>query len=82
LNRYDGGDLAAYGRMVREMDSQVGRFLKAMENTRAAGNTIVVFTSDNGGERFSGTRSSAVRSFRQRVRASAATRNGLRGMAR
>jgi arylsulfatase A-like enzyme len=37
------------------MDMQVGRVLKAISNAKIANNTIVVFTSDNGGERFSDT---------------------------
>ena len=51
----DGGDLATYGRMVVAMDAQIGRVLKALEAAGIANNTIVVFTSDNGGERFSDT---------------------------
>ena len=53
LNDYDGGDLATYGRMVTAMDSAVGRVLEALDRNGIANNTIVVFTSDNGGERFS-----------------------------
>jgi arylsulfatase A-like enzyme len=53
LADYDGGDRATYGRMVMAMDKQVGRALEALEKTHIAQNTIVVFTSDNGGERFS-----------------------------
>ena len=41
--------------MVTRMDLQVGRVLKALDANRIASNTIVVFTSDNGGERFSDT---------------------------
>jgi arylsulfatase A-like enzyme len=52
---YDGGDLATYGRMVESLDSSIGRVLKALEDKGLAGNTIVIFTSDNGGERFSNT---------------------------
>jgi arylsulfatase A-like enzyme len=52
---YDGGDLATYGRMVVAMDKQIGRVLEALDKNRLAENTIVVFTSDNGGERFSDT---------------------------
>ncbi len=52
---FDGGSLATYARMVQQMDLQVGRVLKTLEDTGAAGNTIVIFTSDNGGERFSDT---------------------------
>ena len=47
--------IKTYGRMVVEMDLQVGRILKALDAAGAARNTIVVFTSDNGGERFSDT---------------------------
>ena len=37
------------------MDTQIGRVLQALDVNGLAGNTIVVFTSDNGGERFSNT---------------------------
>jgi arylsulfatase A-like enzyme len=53
LSDYDGGDQATYGRMVTAMDQQVGRVLDALTRNRIAENTIVIFTSDNGGERFS-----------------------------
>jgi arylsulfatase A-like enzyme len=55
LMHYDGGDLKTYGKMVMQLDTQVGRVLAALEKNGVAGNTIVVFTSDNGGERFSDT---------------------------
>jgi len=55
LGAFDAGTLKTYARMVGEMDAQVGRIMKALETTGAARNTIVVFTSDNGGERFSDT---------------------------
>jgi arylsulfatase A-like enzyme len=51
----DGGSLKTYERMVLAMDLQVGRVLKALETNRIANRTIVVFTSDNGGERFADT---------------------------
>jgi arylsulfatase A-like enzyme len=41
--------------MVRQMDLQVGRVQKALETGGIANNTIVIFTSDNGGERFADT---------------------------
>ena len=53
LRDFDGGSQATYARMVRQMDLQVGRVLKALEAGGIANNTIVIFTSDNGGERFS-----------------------------
>ena len=42
-------------RMVGEMDLQVGRVLETLDSTGIADNTIVIFTSDNGGERFADT---------------------------
>ena len=39
--------------MVQSLDINVGRVLQALEANGLASNTIVVFTSDNGGERFS-----------------------------
>jgi arylsulfatase A-like enzyme len=41
--------------MVQSLDANVGRVLQALDASGLAGNTIVVFTSDNGGERFSDT---------------------------
>ena len=55
LGSYDGGTQKTYQRMVEAMDEQVGRVLRALDDNRLANNTIVVFTSDNGGERFSTT---------------------------
>lgn len=52
---YDGGNLATYATMVTALDAAVGRVLKALDERGLAKNTIVVFTSDNGGERFSKT---------------------------
>jgi arylsulfatase A-like enzyme len=55
LRHFDGGTQRTYARMVQAMDRQVGRVLQALDANRLADNTIVVFTSDNGGERFSDT---------------------------
>src|SRR5262249_18810516 len=55
LGSYDSGTLKTYARMCGVMDMQVRRIVKALETAGAASNTIVVFTSDNGGERFSDT---------------------------
>jgi arylsulfatase A-like enzyme len=52
---YDGGNPATYAKMVVALDASIGRVLKALEQKGLAENTIVVFTSDNGGERFSRT---------------------------
>lgn len=42
-------DLPVYAAMVEALDSAVGRVLDKLEQTKLSGNTIVVFTSDNGG---------------------------------
>jgi arylsulfatase A-like enzyme len=48
-----GGSLKTYAEMMRSLDSGVGRVLRALEEAGHARRTLVVFTSDNGGERFS-----------------------------
>src|SRR5204863_4355985 len=52
LGHYDGGTQKTYQRMIVELDNQVGRVLDALKSNGLTDNTIVVFTSDNGGERF------------------------------
>jgi len=52
---FDGGSQKTYRRMVQEMDLQIGRVLEALQINGLAENTIVIFTSDNGGERFADT---------------------------
>ena len=52
---YDGGTLATYAAMMRRLDFQVGQVLDALRRLRLENDTIVIFTSDNGGERFSDT---------------------------
>ena len=52
---FDSGSQATYAAMVTRMDEQVGQVLAALDRHGLAGNTVVVFTSDNGGERFSDT---------------------------
>jgi len=55
LMDFDGGTQKTYQRMIEEMDLQIGRVLQALEANGLTENTIVIFTSDNGGERFSDT---------------------------
>jgi len=52
---FAGGTQKTYRRMIQEMDLQIGRVLDALRANNLAENTIVVFTSDNGGERFADT---------------------------
>ncbi len=53
LQHADGGSLGTYRRMVEAMDAGVGRVLKALTDSGQRDNTLVVFSSDNGGERWS-----------------------------
>ncbi len=51
----DGGTQATYRKMIEAMDEQVGHVLEALRKNSLLENTIVIFTSDNGGERFADT---------------------------
>ena len=48
-----GGNIHTYQRMIHHMDEGIGWVMEALRRTGVAGNTLVIFTSDNGGERFS-----------------------------
>lgn len=52
---YDGGNRSKYVELVETMDENIGRVLRALDEQGLSDNTIVIFTSDNGGERFSDT---------------------------
>jgi arylsulfatase A-like enzyme len=52
---FDGGSQKTYRRMIQAMDIQIGRVVQALNSNGLAENTIVIFTSDNGGERFADT---------------------------
>jgi arylsulfatase A-like enzyme len=55
LRDFDGGAQKTYQRMIEAMDAQIGRVLEALEANGLTENTIVIFTSDNGGECFADT---------------------------
>ncbi|MGH0031965.1 MAG: sulfatase family protein [Myxococcota bacterium] len=50
------GEAGAYGEFVSELDWMVGRVLDALEREGVADETLVVFTSDNGGSYLWGAR--------------------------
>jgi arylsulfatase A-like enzyme len=50
---YNGGSLRAYAQMMRSMDDGIGRVLAALRRASLERDTLVIFTSDNGGERYS-----------------------------
>src|SRR6059058_48879 len=50
------GDLSCYGRpdyKTPVLDAGIGRVLSALQRAKIEGDTLVIFTSDNGGERYS-----------------------------
>ena len=49
----DGGSLKIYASMMKSMDAGIGRVLQALKRAKLERNTLVIFTSDNGGERYS-----------------------------
>jgi arylsulfatase A-like enzyme len=48
-----GGSAASYAGMMKSMDDAVGAIVSALDQKKLTANTIIIFTSDNGGERFS-----------------------------
>jgi arylsulfatase A-like enzyme len=49
----EGGSTRIYGEMMQILDAGIGRVLDAVRRGPAGRDTLVIFTSDNGGERFS-----------------------------
>jgi arylsulfatase A-like enzyme len=52
---FDGGSQKTYQKMIEEMDQQIGCVLQALDANGLTENTIIIFSSDNGGERFADT---------------------------
>jgi arylsulfatase A-like enzyme len=55
IYHFDGGSVPTYLTMIRQMDEGIGRILAALKKSGLDRNTLVVFASDNGGERYSDT---------------------------
>ena len=53
LNWHLGGSKEKYAAMIKSLDDAVGKIMKAIDDEKPANNTVVIFTSDNGGEEFS-----------------------------
>ncbi len=53
LFHLDGGNVESYRRMIHHMDEGIGWITAALREHGLLENTLIVFTSDNGGERFS-----------------------------
>ncbi len=52
---FHGGSQKTYQKMIEGMDRQIGRVLQALDANGLTENTIIIFSSDNGGERFADT---------------------------
>lgn len=48
-----GGNINTYRHMIHHMDEGIGWLVEALSKNGQLDNTLIVFTSDNGGERFS-----------------------------
>jgi len=48
-----GGSLKTYAAMMKSLDDGIGEVLRTVDQAGLTRNTLVIFTSDNGGERFS-----------------------------
>lgn len=53
ITHKDGGSIHVYRQMIRELDEGIGLVLDQLDASGLADDTLVIFTSDNGGERFS-----------------------------
>ena len=53
LFHLDGGSIHSYRRMIHHMDEGIGILVDALRSQGLLDNTLIVFTSDNGGERYS-----------------------------
>jgi len=49
----EGGSAQVYERMVERMDSAIGTVMDALKQQGLERNTVIIFTSDNGGETYS-----------------------------
>ena len=48
-----GGSIKTYSAMMKSLDDGIGKVMSSLKKAKLDRNTLVIFTSDNGGERFS-----------------------------
>jgi arylsulfatase A-like enzyme len=53
VNFREGGSPATYAAMMKSLDDGIGMLMKTLEDAALSDQTIVIFTNDNGGERYS-----------------------------
>lgn len=49
----EGGSAQIYAEMMKSLDNSIGKIMQTLEDAKLTQNTIVIFTNDNGGERYS-----------------------------
>jgi arylsulfatase A-like enzyme len=49
----EGGSPAVYAAMMKSLDDGIGKIMQALDDAQLASQTIVIFTNDNGGEKYS-----------------------------
>ena len=52
-NWVSGGSAETFALMMKSMDDAVGKIMQTLDEQNLASNTVVIFTSDNGGEKYS-----------------------------
>jgi arylsulfatase A-like enzyme len=53
MNWHTGGSKEKYAAMINSLDQAVGKIMKALDDQKLTNKTLIIFTSDNGGEEFS-----------------------------
>lgn len=53
LKYTDGGSPAIYAAMMKSLDDAIGNIMRTLDEEQLSKNTLVIFTNDNGGEKFS-----------------------------
>lgn len=49
----NGGSSEIYAEMMKSLDNSIGKIMQTLDDEHLTRNTIVIFTNDNGGERYS-----------------------------
>ena len=52
-NFTEGGSPSVYAAMMKSLDDGIGKIMQALDDAQLTSQTIVIFTNDNGGERYS-----------------------------
>jgi arylsulfatase A-like enzyme len=53
FNFRQGGSPATYAAMMKSLDDGIGRIMKTLDDEQLTNQTMVIFTNDNGGEKYS-----------------------------